>query len=258
MFDLSISGFHSYPGILQKEDQSSSLQYYQVVDDYGIWGRPRDCAYGGCPGVAVMIDDPDTFFDLHWQMYLVAINQGMRLNNISGLMGSETALMNKTGVGNNRKNYILHEDLNAPDNPRLDKLRSFCLNTHAGHDDGINVYLDHFDGNNLPPMAIDPLTGKEFSRPRTVEEIIPEHYLILPSMPKYRHLFLDCNTVKWKVDTSTLEYGWFTYGIQRDWIGDNLPHSFFPFVSEKKDVIVSLKKFKKLPLGSAFPSPFRH
>lgn len=236
--------------------QSNALQLYQIGDDWKFLGGIRVCAYGGCPGVATLIDQADTIFDKDWQYFLVAINIEMRLNNISNAMGTEAALMNKTGSGNpDRRDWILQENLDASKDCQLDKLRSFCLNTHAGWDDGTYAYLKTMDGNNPPPMKINPDTGLPYPRPQTISEIVPEHYLYLPKT--HRHLFLDCTNVKWKPETETLDYGSFGNGTVRDWIGDGRIHTFFPFSSKYGDVKVPLSKLNKIPLGSPFPSPFR-
>lgn len=227
------------------------LKLYQIGDDLKFLGEIRSCAYGGCPGVATLIDEADTVFDKYWQFYEIAINWGMSLNNISNLNGTAAALMNKTGSGNpDRRDWILGENLSAEKDCQLDKLRSFCLNTHYGHDDGTFAYLEHMNGNNPPLMKIDPSTGKPHPQPESIEEIVPDHYLMLPSNPIYRPYFLDCTNVKWKPDTQTLAYGSFAHGLLGE---DGKLHSFFPFVSEKSEVKVPLTK---LNIVDSFPSPF--
>lgn len=223
------------------------MQFYQMGDDFQILGKPRDCSYySSCPGVMVLLDEPDTFFTFDWQMYLVAINKGMRLNNIAEMMGNNTEFMNGTGVGNNRRNYITGEDLDAPLDPRLKKLLTCALNTHMGWDDGTNMYLSYLDGNNPPPMK----SGRP--RPRNVNEVIPEDYLYLPQTHKW--LFIDCNTVKWDNANQRLDYGTAPNGLIRDWLGDNTPHIFFPLVSTKSQIVTPLSKWNKI----SFRSVFRH
>lgn len=238
-----------------KVELPSSFQLYQMKDDYAVWGKPRECAYGGCPGVMTLIDDADTEFTMDWQYYLIAINFGMQLNNIAHLMGYTKALMNRLGVFNPndpRKNYITKEDLGSKVLPRIDKLRTFMLNTHSGTDDGTYVYLKTMNGNLPPPMKTNPATGLPYPYPQSISEIVPDHYLYLPQT--HRHLFLDCNNVQWDQSTKSLDYGPFDNGIVIDWIGDKKPHSFFPFVSEKTEVKSLLRYWNKV---SVFPSPFR-
>lgn len=222
-------------------------QYYQLKDDFGIWGQPRTCAFGGCPAVVPFIDDADTIFDLHWQLYTYAINKGMSLNAIVNTMEDAAALMNTTGVTTNH-NYLTGENADAPD-ARLDKLRGMCLDTYGGYDDGVSVYLDHLDGNNPPLMK----AGRP--RPTSIENVIPEDYSILPSMPQYRHLFIVCKNVKWKPATQTLDYGAFDNGLIRSWTGDNVPYTFFPLVSQKSIVKLPLNWFNKV---TSIQSPYRH
>lgn len=227
-----------------------NLQLYQHVDDIGRWGAVRGCAYTGCPAVMVLIDAPDTILTKDWQLYLVAINFGMPLNNIVSLMGDQKALTNdKEG---DKANFIMEENLDG-ELPRLDKLRTFALNTHAGWDDGVYQYTVAMNGKEPPEMKINPNTGLPYPRPNHVSEIVPEHYKYLPHT--HRHLFLDCNNVKVKADKS-IGYGPFDNGIERPWIGDKRMHTFFPFVSRETIIRTPLWRWKKLPLGSAFPSPF--
>lgn len=239
---------------------SSNIQLYQCLEDErNPWWKfkVRDCAYpgpdgNGCPAVFTIIDDADTKFTDQWQFYLMAINEGMRLNNISGLMGHTKALMNRTGVGNGNRNAILGTDLNG-ETPKLDKLRTFALNSHAGTDDGTYVYLVTMNGNNPPEMKVDPSTGKPYPQPRTKSEIVRSNYKYLPET--HRHLFLDCSNVK--VKPGGISYGPFDNGIRLPWTGDDEMHSFFPFVSRKAVVKSPLAYWRKIPIGSPFPSPFR-
>jgi hypothetical protein len=241
---------------------STNLQLYQCLEDENNpWWKfkVRDCAYPanssghGCPAVFMIIDDADTKFTDQWQFYLIAINEGMRLNNISALMGPTKALMNKTGVGNGKRNVVMDEDLNG-EFPKLDKLRTFALNSHAGYDDGTYVYLTTMNGENPPEMKIDPATGKPFPQPRTKSEIVRSHYKYLPET--HRHLFLDCSNVRVKPG-GVISYGPFDNGLRLPWTGDNEMHQFFPFTSRKAEVKSPLRYWRKIPKGSPFPSPFR-
>jgi hypothetical protein len=232
-----------------KTESPTDLQLYQLGDDPKTIGEIRDCAYGGCPAVVPLHDAPDTEFTKDWQFYLVAINIGMRINNISNLMDNEAALFNHHGVGKGgRRNYLLGDNLSADQNPRTPKLISFCLNTHAGRDDGKFVYLQTMNGRNPPPMK----SGKP--RPQTISEIVPEDYLYLPQT--HRHLFVDCTNVRWQPKTNSLQYGSWANGIVRDWIGDGRLHTFFPLVSVFEEIKTPISWWTKLPLGSPFPSPF--
>lgn len=229
-------------------------QLYQIGDDLQFRGEVRSCASIGCPAVVVLIDEADTVFDKYWQYYEIAINWGMELNNIANLNREGTALMNNTGAGvPDRRDWIMEENLSAPKDCQLDKLRSFCLNAHLGYDDGTYAYLEHMDGNNPPLMKINPATGIPYPQPESISEIVPNHYLMLPSDPVYRPYFLECTNVKWKPD-QTLDYGSFPHGVMGS---DGRLHTYFPFVSVKREVKVLLSKVNKLPPGSPFPSPLR-
>lgn len=234
----------------------NGVQLYQYGDDIQALGKARDCAVGGCPGVMILwypVDDapPDTVFDIHWQLYLYAINMepsnntAMSVAAISALMGDKKALMNSTEP---HRNYLTGGGVGDPD-PNLDKLRTFGLNTHAGYDDGVYVYTLTMNGNIAPPMK----AGKP--RPTSISTIVRDDYLILPET--HRYLFLDCNSVQWKSNPRRLSYGPFPNGILRPWIGDNRIHTFFPLVSKYSVIKTPLKNWKKLPPNSPFPSPFR-
>lgn len=267
MVPTLIKQIHSFSdGSIQIQQIEPQQQLYQIGDDIKFFGKRRDCSSGGCPSVAVLYDQADTVFTKDLQYYLIAINLGenpgepnMKLNNISNTMGTAALLMNKTGAGApDRRDWILEENLTAPKDCQLDKLRSMCLNTHKGWDDGVYAYLETMDGNSPPQMAINPSTGLPYPRPQSISEIVPHHYLMLPSNPIYRPLFLDLTNVKWKPDTQSLDYGPFDNGITRSWIGDKRPHTFFPFISKRGPVKIPLSKLNKITLGSSFPSPFRN
>lgn len=259
------------------------VQLYQYGDDYQVLGGLRGCASIGCPAVMVLNDAPDTWFDVHWQMYLVASNFGMDPDATTALIGWRKALANTTGIGNPdspRANWIGRGDLTAP-NPRLDKLRTFALNTHSGTEtyslafalanilrsarsrsflqlrsamaaiaDTNALELQTMDGNLPPPMK----PGAR--RPMRVEEIIPSDYEILPSDPRYRHLFLDCSNIKSQLG-GDYKIGPFAHGLVRSWTGDSDMHSFVPLASTKARVLSPLANWKKIPLGDPFPSPFK-
>ena len=222
---------------------------YQYGDDFQVMGGARGCAYGGCPGVMPLPDErsagPDTIFSKQWQFYVYAINLGMSLNAIIVLMGDSKALFNNTGFGGSEQfNNYLTGNIGYPKDPRLDKLRTFGLNTHACKPVEGGLQLLTMDGTKNP--ALKP--GKTY--PNSLQEINPEDYLYLPKT--HRWLFLDCNNVKWKPDGS-LGYGPFANGILRDWLPDNRIHSFFPLVSTRIN-ICPISDWNKV---TSFPSPFR-
>lgn len=247
--------------------QSLQLYQYRPDDDPAIFGKPRDCAYGdGCPAVVPLIDAPDLWLTDDWVLYLYAINFGMRVNNVENTISYKSAMANRTGTGNPkepRRNLLLGEDLDAP-LARIDKFRTMSLNTHAGTDDGQTVRLIAMNGRQPPPMKIDPATGKPYPRPRTLEQVVPEHFLHTPQT--HRHLFVDLTNVKVKAG-NVLGYGPWAHGLVRPWIGDGRMHTFFPFATMLVEPPAPdshfvyptspLSRWIKLPAGSAFPSPFR-
>lgn len=227
----------------------------QLGDDYAIWGSPQERAFGGNPAVVPLIldDRNDTFFTKDWQFYLVAINWEIYItlgdSSILALMGGTKAFMNGTGIGDGRNDYITGKTDRIKD-PATDKFRSMCLNTHLCKEVGGMYVPLALDGNKPPPMK----PGKP--RPRTLEEIIPSDYLYHPKTHPW--FFLDCNNVKWKPDTRTLDYGPFDKGATRDWMTDGIQHTFFPFVTSRYPNTPTPKSWwRKLKDGEKIPSAFR-
>lgn len=238
-----------------KPQLPAGYSLYQYGDDFQTLGGARACASGGCPAVAVLPDEreakPDTIFSEQWQYYVYAINLGMSLSAIIAVMGTGKALFNNTGFGEpgvDFANYLTRNHLEAGP-PRLDKLRTFNLSTHALKDVGNGkLLLLTMDGNKLPPLK----PGKSY--PRNKEEVNPDDYLYMPYT--HRWLFMDCTNVRWKVTETGkfLAYGPWANGLVRPWTGDNLMHTFFPLVSRFINYCPATEWNK---VTGEFPSPFR-
>lgn len=225
---------------------------FQLKDDYAIFGSPRDCSFGGCPSVVPLFPDdrPDVLFNKDWQFALVAWNQGMSPAAIMSLMGDTKAFMNGTGIsGAEERNNYLTGNIGHPKDPATDKFRSMCLNTHAGYIEGDWMYPLALSGSVSPPMK----SGKP--RPQTLDEIVPEDYLITPWSHPY--FFLECTNVKWKPDTSTLDYGAFDNGIKRSWVPDGNIHTYFPFVTNYVGTRTPKGWWRELADGELIPSAIR-
>lgn len=201
-----------YTLFFHNEDRNTNIYDWDV----------RDCAGGGdgCPAVMVIRDAPDTILDKQWQFYLVAINQGMRLNNIATLLKRSTALTNDPDGG--CRNYILGENLGAPECPRLDKFRTFSRNTHAAVPEGDRWRLITQNGNQ--PPALKP--GRSY--PASLDAVRLDDYLFTPATHPY--LFLVCNNVQKKPGGMTSVFP-FTGGVVRPWLDSEI-YTFFPFVSK--------------------------
>lgn len=271
---------------IQFRKEALQLYQYRPDEDPAIYGQARGCAWTGCPAVAMLVDAPDVWFTDDWVLYHYANNLGMQINHIVNTMSYMAAMMNRTGVGNPddpRRNLLQNSNMGEKP-PRTDKFRTMSLNAHTGTEtynllwairtifQGIAqrsfratrqamaaiaapnlLRLTVLDGRQPPPMKINPHTGLPYPRPRSIAEVVPEHYLYTP--PTHRPLFVDLTNVKVQADKS-IAYGPWSNGLVRPWIGDNKPHTFFPLVTTH-DPISPLSKWIKLPLGSAFPSPFR-
>jgi len=229
---------------------SPQVQLYQYGEDEQVLGEVRGCAAGGCPAVMILKDNPDTIFDKQWQFFLYAINQGMPPNAIIALMGDGKALMNNTGIGDPnspRANYISGTDLREPE-PRLDKLRTFARNIHAGVEMGQDLLVKTFDGNNPPPLK----PGKTY--PETLAEVNLDDYLITPRTNL--EMFLVCNNIKTKPGNQTSIFP-FDNGGRYDWTPEPTEmYSFFPLVS-KFQILSPLGNWIKIPPGTTPPSHYR-
>jgi len=266
------------PGVITPPPSSVQLYQYRTV------GEPRGCASLGCPAVQVLQDAPDTILTRQWQYYLYAINLGMSMNAIIALMGDSKALLNNTGIGSDppRANYLTGNNLTQSP-PRLDKLRTFSLNTHTGVEAyrltfalknivaavrGLVARSNSFmqvrqsiaslttnnalivktmDGSNLPPLK----PGATY--PNSVAQINPDDYLIMPQTD--HEVFLDCNNVRTKPG-GVYSIAPFANGLVRPWLDDE-PHSFFPLASKFSEIMSPLLNWIKISLGSPFPSAFR-
>jgi hypothetical protein len=227
------------------------IQYYQHREDKEVFGYIRPCAVGGCPAVFVLLE-PQLKVEMtkDWQYYLIAINYGMALVDISAILDYRLAFANGTGLtkpDQPRRDYILEKNLNSPENPKLDKDRTCSRSILTGIEVGDYLKLNTMDGNNPPPMK----PGKP--RPQTIAEIRIEDYLYNPR--ENREMFLVANTVsvKEKGNTSVAP---FPRGAIYDWTKDNLPYTFLPHVS-RQVIYYSLKNLIKIPLGNTIPSPYR-
>lgn len=210
-------------------------------------GDIRPCAYGGagCPAVMLIEDRGNTIISKQWQYFIVGINYGMSRNNIANLLKKTTALTNETDPTAWR-NYIMGENLNAKEDPKLDKFRTFSRNTHAAEFDGNGWRLVTMDGNNPPPLK----PGKVY--PQRLEDIEPDDYLYHPRT--HPHLFLVCNNVEVKGAGQTSVFP-FAHGLIRYWLDDE-PYTFFPFVSVRP-VYLNTYNWTMLEPSETPPHPYR-
>lgn len=227
------------------------IQYYQHREDKEVYGYIRPCAIGGCPAVFVLLEpNLKTEMTKDWQYYLIAINYGMDLGDISAILDYRLAFANGTGLTNPntpRRDYILEKNLNARENPRLDKDRTCSRSILTGTEVGDYLKLTTMDGNNPPPMK----PGK--SRPQTIAEIRFEDYLYNPR--DNREMFLVANTVSVKAQGNT-SVAPFPRGARYSWTNDNMPYTFVPHVS-RQIIYYPLKNLRKVNASEGIPSPYR-
>ena len=193
-------------------------------------------ASSGNPAVIVLNDAPDTIFDKQKQLFVYAINFGVKIAAVASLFGESKALTNTRD--DERASYLLGTSLNAQP-PRIDKLRTFDRNTHAVRDYNSTIYqVWTMNGNQDPPMK----PGKV--RPSSVDDINSGRvkatdYLYNPQETLFA--FMVCNNFNTKPGNQTA-ISPFPNGILYDWTPSPLePYTFFPLIS-KEPVILSKKE----------------
>lgn len=198
-------------------------------------------APSGNPAVIPLRDSPDTIFNEQWQLSMYAHNFGMAKNNVADLMGNQKAFMNGTGVGdpnNPRANFITEEDMNA-DLPRLKKLITCALNTHAVRDyDDTHYQVWTMDGTK------DPLMIAGATKPTSVDDIDSgrvksSDYVYSPF--KSLFAFVVPNNFNTKPGNLTT-ISPFPNGLQYPWTPEpDEIYQFFPLVSMKPEPVLSEK-----------------
>lgn len=200
-------------------------------------------APSGNPAVIVLRDQPDTIFTEQIQYFLYAHNSRMQKNNVADLMGNWKAFMNGTGVGDEkdpRRNYILGEDLSSKDLPRIPKLITCALNTHAVRDYDNKYYqVWTIDGSKDP----ETITG---ILPRSIADIDSGKvssidYKYNPMMTPYAFIIPNNYNTK-PDDQSTISP--FPHGVQYSWtVEPKEIYQFLPLISMKKEPVLSEKKY---------------
>ncbi|RPJ76049.1 MAG: hypothetical protein EHM20_08030 [Alphaproteobacteria bacterium] len=231
------------------------VQLYMIKEDPDdpFWGyKLRLCAYpaentNGCPGVVPLRDEATMRLDKHWQFYLIAINPGMRLEQVSALLGHYRALANGTGFGrpgNPKANYILGKNLDSP-LPAFDKDRTFIRSIHTGTENNGMVLLNSFDG--TKPQPLKP--GKIY--PNAVEQINRNDYLFLPET--HRYMFCIPNNIKALAGGRYKVFPFDPDGGVYGWMGNSDPHVFIPIVSRER-LSIPLERLWRV---NSYQSPYK-
>lgn len=197
---------------ISSESAQPSQNLYRVLTDMEIsrFDRPR------MPMVFVF-NEASMELTREWQLYIVAINPGMKINHIAALMDYKKAFCNQLGTGSStpRRDYILGENLDAP-LPKLDKVRT-CGNAKLMIANGFVVLMDGTRSPALKTGAVHPKTADEA---RTALS----RYVFTPQT--HPHLFLNCVTTR-----PDFEVGAWPGAVVYEWTGDNFPRCFMPHVS---------------------------
>jgi hypothetical protein len=220
---------------------------YMHKEDEDIFGGIRSCA--SCPAVFVLKDDSHNSITKQWQYYMLAINPAMTLENVFYLLDNNLAFTNSTGFRNDgdpRADYFHNKDI-AFKPPQFDKVRTCSRNCVTGIEQGGMLSVKTFDIRVAPPLK----PGKVY--PNNLSEIKPDDYLYTPRYN--REMFIVANIVN-----GAGEVVQFPRGGLYDWTNDNTPYSFLPLCSNPAygPVLVPLDRFRKLPVDSPVPSPYRN
>lgn len=216
-------------------------------EDRDVFGYLRSCA--PCPAVFVLKDDNHNPINKQWQYYLLAINPAMTRENVFLLLDNNLAFTNSTGFRNDgdpRADYF--HDLNLTHkSPQFDKVRTCSRNCVTGVEQNGMLNVKTFDVRNAPPLK----PGRSY--PLTIAEINPDDYLYTPRYN--REMFIVANIVNGEEEVVQ-----FPRGGLYSWTNDNTPYSFLPLVSNPTygPVLVPLSRFRKLPIDSAVPPPYRN
>jgi len=215
-------------------------------DDYTIGGI-RSCAseLNGCPQVYTLKESP-VEMTKEWQMFLVAINYGMELRHISAILHTKRAFANGAGVNDvahPRKNWIRREDLDSPELPRLDKVRTCAFSVLTGVTRGDFLVVHTLNGDNPPHLK----PGRR--HPARAEEADLDDYVYTPFTHPW--LFYVANNVR--PNGSTVPFS--DDGGVYDWIGDGRPVTFLPNVA-RGEVLYPLERLVRLVDNAPIPSPY--
>jgi hypothetical protein len=269
-------------------EKKPPVQYYMHKEDREAQGYIRSCA--PCPAVWVLKDDPHAKMSRQWQYYLRAINHNMNLENVYLLLDDHLAFANRTGFPSldnpgGKADYFFNRNIGATP-PSLDKVRTTSRSVLTGTEGHslIQTLLDVadvaraistrrgsfieaktsfraavtapvnvlkvwvFDSRQPPPL----MPGRVY--PQDISEVNPGDYLYMPETN--REKFLVANIVN-----KPGEVVQFPRGALYSWFeGGKTIASFMPHVANLVygNVLYSLNKLVKLPLGSPAPSPYRH
>lgn len=258
--------FRTHPGLIHNVPEGYSI--YQLGEDPQLYGKIRDEAADGCPGIflqdSVVWKAVDTWFTEQWQYYMYAANRGMLFNHVSNLMGTWKFMMNGTGIGDDgdpRRNFISDNPreeviVSAPKDPRLDKYRMMIRNSYAckPYD---TKYLQVWtqNGNVVPMMK----SGKSY--PRTIQDVVngkvtiddyaypPEYFLFA------WHVCNNLRNNKGSVNNTTISP--FAHGLNYSWTpSPNEIYTFFPNVSVKSRILIERRFMNKVE-GDTYPNPYR-
>lgn len=224
-------------------------QLYMHAEDAAIFGVVRGNA--PCPAVFWLVEN-QMKITREWQYYLIAINRGMALQYVSHLLNNSVAYCNGHGFPADPgeapyKNYILNEDLDAPDLPAFNKVFTHARACHVGTE------VTAASGNKfLLVEAMDgtrpPLLKPGYRQPAKISEINPDAYVFTPWT--HRHLFSISNNV-----TDRGKLFPFDNGARYSWMGDSWLYTFMPLVS-KVPVLSPLNHWVKLPAGRPYVTPY--
>lgn len=241
--------------ILVKSDGSYTVETPSVIvpsplyrhkDDAELWGNKwseeRQCAItqGGCPAVHPLLPNSDhkVWLNEHWQYFIRAINWGMSLKHVAALFGYKKAFTNRK-EDDLRANWISRTNLSQlpPDQDRVRSCSRAPLIVQEVRGDWAAIRM--MDGRLRPPLK------EGYTYPDHVSKIDPNAYLYHPKT--HPGMFLVATITNSDGKTRP-----FPNGAVYDWIGDNQPYVFWPYVANR-EIVYPLANLVKI---SSFETPY--
>ena len=210
-------------------------------------GDLRDCVdrLGGCPQVFILKDESFRLTQ-QWQYYVRAINYKMDPKRVAMIFDWLRAFSNGNAgfnkPGNPLKNYFTNEDLDAPEFPKLDKIRTCARSVMTGLESADDLLVTTLDGNDMP--ALKP--GRVY--PTSIDRVSIDDYVYTPRTHPW--LFFVANNIQRDGDTVPFsdDGGIYPWSAPR-------PVTYLPHVC-RSSVWYPKSNLIKLRAGDGLPSPY--
>jgi hypothetical protein len=201
-----------------RAEPAKNLNLYRILTDMEIGRFDR-------PALPMVFAFSDGRVPLtrEWQYFIRAINYGMSARHCSAIFHTGRAFANKMGFENPERpcrDYFKNENLDAPDLPILDKVRT-CGDATIEMISGV---VSMMDGTKAPPLKSGQM------HPQTIQEAAGafDRYLYTPKSHPW--LFFAATTTK-----ADFTLGNFPNGALYSWYRNgSTPATFLPHVAPAK------------------------